>query len=349
MKIFVSQHHAQHAPPYALSDGGVHMQYFECPERIATVLTSLRQTSWAEIHPPSDFADFGMAPILAVHDHDYLEFLRTAYTRWTSEGGELGPDHIGPIITPGTFVPRRADARPPRSFEGQLGYYSTDTSAPLVKGTFPAAVEAAHCALSAAQALLNGERAAFSVARPPGHHAGHDYCGGFCYLNNASIAARWLSKKHRVAILDIDFHAGNGTQDIFYRDPTVLTLSIHGDPMDFYPAFMGHASERGAGEGLGFHRNFPLPARTDDAGYLAALESALAEIRAFRPTALVLSAGMDILGSDPLGGFAVTLNGVQRIGQQIAKLDIPTLICMEGGYNQAALGEGYRILAEQFC
>jgi len=345
MNVFVSERHVEHAPPYSLFDGGVQVPYFECPERIDRVRKSLARTSWARFSGPKDF---GLAPILAVHDGGYIDFLRTAHQRWIAEGGELGPDRIAPIITPDTFVPRRASARPPRSFHGQLGYYSTDTNAPIVSGTFAACVDAAHCALSAADAVLQGDRAAFSMARPPGHHAGRDYSGGFCFLNNAAIAATWLGKSHRVAILDIDFHAGNGTQDIFYGSDAVLTVSIHGDPLDFYPSFMGHADECGVGAGEGFHLNLPLPPGTDDRQYLLALSTAIKKIQAFAPSALVVSAGMDILASDPLGAFKVTLPGISKIGAAIAQLKLPTVICMEGGYNHDALGEGFRVLGETF-
>ena len=345
MKIFLSQHHEQHAPPYCLADGGVHAAYFESPQRIEHVLNSLGKTSWAKIEAPSDF---GLDPILAVHDRAYVEFLRDAFDHWIKYGAELGLDYVGPILTPATFIPRRANARLPESFHGRLGYYGTDTNAPIVAGTFAAALQSAHCSVAAAQAVRDGARVAFSLARPPGHHAGRDYNGGFCYLNNASIAATWLSKTHRVAILDIDFHVGNGSQDIFYNSSQVLTVSIHGDPRYFYPSFIGYADERGSGEGLGFHRNFPLSAGVADAHYLEVLSEALREVQAFEPTALVLSAGMDILAGDPFGGFEITMAGLSKIGQNISALKLPTVICMEGGYNHAALGEGFRVLLETF-
>ncbi|MDQ3005229.1 MAG: histone deacetylase family protein [Chloroflexota bacterium] len=196
----------------------------------------------------------------------------------------------------------------------------------------------ANCALSAARAITSGERASFGLCRPPGHHAGKDYAGGYCFINNASVAANWLSSKGKVALFDMDYHCGNGTQDIFYERADVLTISIHADPNFEYPHFIGFADERGEGRGLGFHHNFPLPAGTDDAAYLAALERALALIRHYEPAYLVISAGMDIYADDPLGTIKVTTEGIEEIGKRVAALELPTVIVMEGGYNNDALG-----------
>lgn len=223
-----------------------------------------------------------------------------------------------------------------------------DLSAPIVAGTYKAALASANCALSAAEAVSKGERAAFALCRPPGHHAGKANCGGYCYLNNAAIAANWLSSKGRVAVLDIDYHAGNGTQDIFYEHADVLSISIHADPDFEYPHFSGYADERGAGAGLGFHHNFPLPAGTDDAAYLATLEIALGHIRAFEPGYLVVSAGMDIYADDPLGKIKVTTKGIGEIGKRIASPGLPTTIVFEGGYNNDALARNVLALLEAF-
>ena len=186
--------------------------------------------------------------------------------------------------------------------------------------------------------LTAGERVVFALCRPPGHHAGRDYAGGYCYFNNASIAARTLAAHGRVALLDVDFHAGNGTQDIFYEDPNVLTVDIHAEPDRQYPYFSGYADERGAGAGLGYHHNFLLPYKADDTLYLATLATALAEIRDFAPHWLVLSFGADIYAGDPISDLAVTAPGFAAIGQRIAGLGLPTLIVMEGGYNTEQLG-----------
>jgi acetoin utilization deacetylase AcuC-like enzyme len=176
------------------------------------------------------------------------------------------------------------------------------------------------------------------LCRPPGHHAGKDYAGGYCFINNASVAANWLSSRGHVAMLDVDYHAGNGTQDIFYSRDDVLTISIHADPDFEYPSYIGYANERGQGRGFGFHQNFPLPKGADDAAYLDIMEKAIELIRGFKPAYLVVSAGMDIYADDPLGTIKVSTDGIGKIGGRIAALELPTVIVMEGGYANEALG-----------
>jgi acetoin utilization deacetylase AcuC-like enzyme len=231
-----------------------------------------------------------------------------------------------------------------------------DLSACIVAGTYKAALTSANIALSAASSSFiastslsaSPHHSSFALCRPPGHHAGKDYAGGYCYINNASVAASWLSQKGKTAILDIDYHGGNGTQDIFYERSDVLTISIHGDPEFEYPHFIGFADETGAGAGLGFHRNFPLPKGTGDEGYLAALDEALTLIRDFAPEYLVLSFGADTFDGDPLGTFRVTRNGFAGIGKRIAGLNLATTIIMEGGYANTALGENTTAFLENF-
>ena len=238
------------------------------------------------------------------------------------------------------------------------GYYSFDMCAPIVAGTYQAARAAADVALTAADLLLGGERVVYALCRPPGHHAGSDLYGGYCYLNNAAIAAEYLlsttdhrppttdpvsssvvGRRSSVAILDIDYHHGNGTQQIFYARSDVLFVSIHADPAREYPFFAGYADERGGGEGAGLNLNIPLEPGVADARYLGALEQALAAIDAFGPRHLVLSAGFDTFGGDPLGDFALTAAAYPAIGRRIAALGLPTLVVQEGGYAVAALGE----------
>lgn len=223
-----------------------------------------------------------------------------------------------------------------------------DLSACIVEGTYEAALASANCALSAAQSIVNGQWSAFALCRPPGHHAGKDYGGGYCFINNASVAANWLASQGKVALLDIDYHCGNGTQDIFYDRNDVLTISIHADPNFEYPHYAGYANETGAGAGLGFHKNFPLEKGTEDAQYLSTLEAALSLIRQFEPTYLVLSAGMDIYADDPLGTIKVTTDGIGEIGKRISALDLPTLIVMEGGYANEVLGRNIVALLSAF-
>jgi acetoin utilization deacetylase AcuC-like enzyme len=196
----------------------------------------------------------------------------------------------------------------------------------------------ANCALSAAEAVANEGHSAFALCRPPGHHAGKDYAGGYCFINNAAVAANWLSAQGSVAVLDVDYHCGNGTQDIFYDRSDVLTISIHADPNFEYPYYAGYAHETGSGEGMGFHKNFPLEKGADEARYLSALDEALTLIREFAPRHVVISAGMDIYAEDPLGKIQVSTQGIGEIGKKISALELPTVIVMEGGYNNEALG-----------
>ncbi|HRJ75902.1 MAG TPA: histone deacetylase family protein, partial [Anaerolineales bacterium] len=237
---------------------------------------------------------------------------------------------------------------PTSSLHGRGGYYMMDLSACIVEHTYQAALASANCALSSAESAFRLQHSAFALCRPPGHHAGKDYAGGYCYINNASVVANWLSSKGKTALLDIDYHAGNGTQDIFYERNDVLTISIHGDPDFEYPHYAGFADETGAGEGLGFHKNFPLPKGTDDADYLIALDEALEMIKKFSPNYLVLSTGMDTFDGDPLGKFKVTRNGFAEIGKRIASLNLPTAIIMEGGYANEELGKNVVTLLENF-
>lgn len=345
MKVFYSETHHRHNPPFEVFEGGVKAPMFECPERMDRVLNALHKTQWAEIVPPEEF---GLDPIRAVHDEEYLHYLEHAFEDWKKEGGQaLGPEFDSPVVIPATF-PLRRWQRKPASLVGRAGYFSFDLNAPIVAGTFPAALMAANCALSGAKAVANGERVAFALCRPPGHHAGRDHCGGYCYLNNASIAAKWLLAKGKVAILDIDYHGGNGTQDIFYDSAEVLTISIHADPSYQYPLFAGYADETGADAGLGYHRNFPLSPHTDDTDYLQTLDEAIRLIQQFAPGCLVVSAGMDIYIDDPLGDFDVTTDGIHQIGERLESMKLPTLVVMEGGYNNEALGENVVALLSGF-
>lgn len=336
LKVFYSDTHFLHSPPFEVFDGGVRVPYLESPDRAQRVLSALQQTDWAEIESPGSF---GLEPVRAVHDPDYLDFLASAWKEWQAETDPTSESDRTALL-PATFALRGQRHRP-ASLLGRAGYYMMDLSAPIVEGTFAAALAAVDCALSAASALTNGQRAAFALTRPPGHHAGRSHCGGYCYLNNAAIAANWLSGKGRVALLDVDYHAGNGTQDIFYERADVLSISIHADPSTEYPYFSGYAEERGAGAGEGYHSNFPLPQGTDDAAYLETLERALELISSFNAAWLVVSAGMDIYSQDPLGRIGITTEGIGAIGHGIGNLQLPTAIIMEGGYNNNDLGVNF--------
>ncbi|MBK9927888.1 MAG: histone deacetylase family protein [Anaerolineales bacterium] len=329
MKVFYSETHRKHYPPFEVFDGGLRVPYLENPDRMDQILKALRDEQWADFCEPSDF---GLDPILAVHDKEYLDFLASAWTEWLAT-----EPRDSSTLLPATFALRR-EPQKPKSLLGRAGYYMMDLSACIVEGTYQAALASANCALSAAQAVIQGERATFALCRPPGHHAGKDYAGGYCFINNAAVAANLLSSKGHVAVLDVDYHAGNGTQDIFYPRDDVFTVSIHADPDFEYPSFIGYADERGRGRGFGFHHNFPLPAGTTDTEYLQTLDQAINLIQGYKPAYLVVSAGMDIYADDPLGTIKVSTDGIHEIGKRIASLNLPTVIVMEGGYANEALG-----------
>lgn len=352
MNVYYSETHATHAPPFEIFDGGEKVANFEVPQRMERILAALRADGRFDILPPDDF---GLDPILAVHDEGYISFLRAAFDEWMST--PLDADYERSALLPATFPPAHWRNHVPQSILGRAGYYMMDLSAPITAGTYQAALASANCALSGAKFIspsasphsaFNIQHSAFALCRPPGHHAGRANCGGYCYINNAAAAAHWLTQFGKVALLDVDYHAGNGTQDIFYNRSDVLTISIHADPNYEYPYYCGYPDETGTGEGIGYHHNFPLPMGTDDPSYLTILEEALHLVYGYTPNFLVVSAGMDIYGEDPLGKIRVTREGIAQIGQKIASLNLPTLVVMEGGYNNAALGANVLAFLEAF-
>lgn len=333
MKVIYSEAHQRHAPLQEFTREGF-VPYFESPQRAEVILQALREAPGFAIVAPEPHPT---ELLQVVHDPGYLHFLEHVYPAWVRAGEP--PSGVVPV----TFA---QGGRCPAQLVNQAGYYSFDTT-PIVGGTWEAALEAARCALTGAELLLRGERSAYVLCRPPGHHAARALCGGYCYLNNAALAAAHL--EGRVALLDIDYHHGNGTHEIFYTSDQVLFLSLHADPDREYPFFWGHAGERGAGKGAGHTHNFPLPAGTGDRHYLETLDQALGFIRDFGPDFLVLSAGFDLLEGDPLGGFAVSLEGLKKIGERVAGLGLPALVVQEGGYNLNNLGPAALALLAPFC
>jgi acetoin utilization deacetylase AcuC-like enzyme len=258
--------------------------------------------------------------------------MEEAWDDWVALG-DSGSEMIANIH------PVRYGATYPTHIVGRLGWHAADTAAPISKGTYAAACAATDVATTAAQLVMDGEDAVYALCRPPGHHAYADMSGGFCFFNNSAVAAAQLRLQHeRVAILDVDVHHGNGTQGIFYERPDVLTVSIHADPVFFYPFVWGYAHERGAGPGLGANLNIPLPKGTGDDDYIKAIGEAEKTIRAFAPGALVVALGLDASEHDPLAGLAVTTAGFRRIGAAIARLGLPTVFAQEGGYLSDILG-----------
>jgi len=330
VKTFYSEAHRRHAPQKEFLDGAL-VDVFESPRRAEMVLRAVRDAALGPIEAPHDY---GMAPIRAVHTPDYLEFLRTAHARWIDEGRPAD------AVYPDTFF--KAPHRHRSTHVGaQAGIYVMDMSAPITGGTWPAAYASAQAAVSAADEVRKGARAAFGLCRPPGHHAHADLAGGYCYLNNAAIAAQFLrdAGAARVSVLDVDVHHGNGTQDIFYARDDVQFVSLHGDPDWQYPYFLGAREERGEGPGLGFTHNHPLPRGADSGHWLAALEHACDQVTAFAPQTLVVSLGVDAFRDDPLGGLQVDEAGFSALGARLAQLRLPTVFLLEGGYAVDALGD----------
>lgn len=275
---------------------------------------------------------FGQGPRACVHSPEYLSFLSEAWDAWAALG-DAGPEMIGNIH------PVRQAATYPAHIVGKLGWHTADTAAPIGPGTWAAACAAADVATTAAELVMEGEDAVYALCRPPGHQAYRDMAGGFCFLNNSAIAAAHLRVKHeRVVILDVDVHHGNGTQGIFYARPDVFTISIHADPLSYYPFVRGYSHERGEGPGLGANLNIPIAIGTGDEGYMQALTVAQNAIAAFAPGALVVALGLDASEHDPLKGLSVTTSGFRGIGQAIARIGLPTVFVQEGGYLSDILG-----------
>ena len=334
MRCFWDPRQLAHAPALELHNGGF-VPFAESPSRAEAIL--------AAIGPAEPPFDHGEGPLRAVHDEAYLAFLWSAHVDWRAAGrGGDASGYAWPVVRRRPLDLDRIDAR--------LGLYSFDASSPIAAGTWEGAYWSAQTALTALGAVLGGDRAAFALCRPPGHHCGRDYLGGYCYLNNAAIAAEAaVAAGKRVAILDVDYHHGNGTQDIFYARGDVLFVSIHADPRMDYPYYWGHADETGEGEGEAMTLNLPLPRGAGLAAYLPALEAALERIASVAPDLLVVSYGADTFIGDPISHFRLETPDYADLARRIAGLALPTLIVMEGGYAVDALGANTASFLEGFA
>ncbi|HSK24786.1 MAG TPA: histone deacetylase family protein [Egicoccus sp.] len=321
--------HRRHDPPFELNAGQVVAPVWESPARHDRILAALGDAGHGVVTPEP----FDDEALHAVHDPDMVAFLRDGYAAWRAAGG---PE----VMIADTFRHPRmgGGGRPSASVFAQLGWFCFDTATPLVAGSFAAGRAAVDIALTAASLVADGAPAAYGLTRPPGHHAGVDYFGGFCLFNHAAVAARWLTAGGRVTVLDLDVHHGNGTQDIFWRAPDVQYVSLHGDPDHLYPFFTGFADEVGEGPGRGTTRNLPLGEGTGDDAYLDALQVAVEEIDRFAPTTLVVSLGLDTTAEDPIGSLALSPAAYPRIGRVLADLGLPTVVLQEGGYALDRLG-----------
>jgi len=329
MKCVYANEQKKHYPESFLVNGERQANP-ETPQRVDLLLAGAQAAGMEVIEP----TDYGTEGISRVHSPEYLTFLEHAFTRWQRIPG------AAPEITP-NIHPIHRDLTYPASVVAQAGYHMLDASAPVTGDTWERARASAHAAIHASELVMAGEKSAYALCRPPGHHAGADYAAGFCYLNNSAIAAENLRQKFaKVAILDVDLHHGNGTQDIFYGRKDVLTVSLHADPVRFYPFFWGSANETGKGEGAGYNLNIPLPRGTRDDEFLKGLTTALDRVEEFAPDAVVIALGLDAYEGDPIAGLAISTEGFGAIGNAIAsRVKVPTVLVQEGGYPCDELGD----------
>jgi acetoin utilization deacetylase AcuC-like enzyme len=305
---------------------------FEAPARAEDILDAVRPR-----HDVREPGEHGLGPLAAVHDRDYLRHLETAWADWLAEGGS------GPLVAD-TFPLRSADPAvaaggAPPSAEARAGWWCFDASTPILEGTYPAVRAAADCALTAVEGVLQGAPAAYALCRPPGHHAGRDFAGGYCYVNHAAVtAARLRAHGGRVAVLDLDYHHGNGTQQIFWHDAEVLYASLHADPDTEYPYYTGRAAETGGPGAEGATLNLPLPFGTGDEAYLEVARAACERVAGWAPEAIVVSLGLDGFEGDPMGRFSLTVDAYRELGATVRGLGVPVVVVQEGGYALGSLG-----------
>lgn len=333
MITFHNPVHQGHAPVHEFFRGE-RVPCFEKPARVDYVEEALRARGHGMLAP-----DVDSNPVLAqVHAPRYLAFLQTAWQQWLALD-PVANAAVQPFPSVWPVRTLRSDVEPD-NFVARLGLYSMDNGTPMAAGTWAAAKAGADAAASAAARVGQGARAAFCCTRPPGHHAGPDFMGGYCFLNNAAVAAQALRNQgaRRVALLDVDYHHGNGTQSIFYDRDDVFFVSLHGDPRTEYPFYLGHADEVGEGKGSSYNLNLPLPAGTSAATWFAALEQACTRIAGYQADALVISLGLDAFEGDPISRFALVSSDFTRLGERLARLGLPTVFVLEGGYAAAELG-----------
>jgi len=335
MRVVHSPLHRRHDPEMIV-EFGIRGPAQEVPDRVDRILDALATDPDFTFEEP---VPHGFAPIEAVHDAGLVAYLAEAWQDWAARpphGHEAIPDtFLHPALREGMGC-----GRVTQSGAGRLGYWSFDCSTPMVQGTYDAARAAVDCAITATERVLDGERMAYALCRPPGHHAPRAAFGGFCFFNNVAIAAQHAIEEgvDRVAILDVDYHHGNGTQQIFYDRGDVLFVSLHADPDRAYPYFTGFRDETGTGRGLGANRNIPLSAGTDDDAFLGHLRGALDAVAGFNPSLLLVSLGFDTYRLDPIGDLAVTTDGFRRVGTCIRSVGRPTVLVQEGGYHLPDLG-----------
>jgi acetoin utilization deacetylase AcuC-like enzyme len=340
-----SPHHALHAPRGEFLHGRI-VPYYEMPTRIGNIRNALLKAGLITLQEPQTI--IGESLLHAIHDPEMLIYLRhlsdESQARVLADYAVYG---LTGELTEDEYYYESIFHQPAHAKSGLHNPpkpYLSDSTCPIGKNTWRAVMESATLAYQAAQALLTGTKKAFALCRPPGHHAGRDFVGGYCYVNNAALAAQTLRPSGKVVILDVDYHHGNGTQDIFYDDPNVLFISLHADPAVDYPHTTGYADENGAGAGKGFNLNIPMPHGTDEQVYFNALDRAFYAIQSYNPASLVVSLGFDTYINDPMGAFKLTIGSYERMGAVINALNLPTAYIQEGGYAVDELG----VLATSF-
>ncbi len=329
MKIVYTDDHRSHFPQGEVY-GGELVTPFERPSRMEYILRELKARKMNDFVAPGKL---NMQGVKKVHNKDFVAFLENAWSDWQKAG------YRGEIL-PTMFPVPGLRKKPMRAIDGKVGYYAFGTETMITAGTWKAATASAAVAQMGQALVSRGENAAFALCRPPGHHAHHDLYGGYCFLNNVAIAAQGFRDggAKRVAILDVDFHHGNGTQDIFYHRNDVLFCSLHGAPEDTFPYFLGFKDETGRGKGEGFNINYPMPPGTKYDMWGAVLDAACRKIKAYKPDVLLVSLGVDTYKDDPISSFKLTSPDFISYGARIAKLKLPTLFVMEGGYAVDAIG-----------
>jgi acetoin utilization deacetylase AcuC-like enzyme len=339
MRVVHSPSHLRHDPQTEVESSGSHFP-FEHVGRAEAIRETLAGDSSFDLGLA---AQWGSAPIEAVHDPGLRRFLETAWAEYQEVMGPT-PDVIADVFYRPALRRGMSEGREPASVVGRLGWWSFETTTPVTEGTYEAATGSVDVAMTAAQIVLDGERAAYALCRPPGHHATSSNYGGYCFFNNAAIAAHHIATTTgtKVTVLDVDYHHGNGTQEIFYERGDVQYVSLHGDPVRAYPYTIGYADETGAGAGAGCNLNVPLPERIGDDAYLDVLTGALSAIGAFGPSVVVVSLGLDTFVTDPICDFSITAEGFERCGRAVGSLGLPTVVVQEGGYDVDMLGENVR-------
>lgn len=340
LTLHSSVHH-QHAPEWEYLHGKK-VPYFEMPQRIEHIRLALEDAGLVRLHTPTTLVseqilaqvhDRGMIAYFKETSNNLEQILRDDFAVYAMEDQIKDDQYYYESV----FPPHIDDGA--LLLEDRRKFYIRDSTSPIGQGTWDAVQASASLAFHAAHAVLNGEQHAYALCRPPGHHAGPDFAMGYCYVNNAAVAAQLMRERGRVAILDIDYHHGNGTQAIFWNDPDVLFISLHVDPSVDYPYYSGFSSERGGQAAPESVLNFPMPHGATEVEYLAALDQALHHIKMFGAESLIVSLGFDIYAGDPMARFALEVNSFEAIGSRIAHLALPTVYVQEGGYALDKLGE----------